>query len=113
MKQTNNQFLIDKFAKEGGKVVIADLNLEAAEKAAKELKGRGLHAAAVKADILRMYLLFIYFSILISILILIYIFVCYLLFSSTNMFDQLNISQKRSRSRQWYSLQWTRLVELM
>lgn len=43
--------IADKYAKEGGKVVISDLNLEAAERAAKELKALGLQAAAVKADI--------------------------------------------------------------
>jgi len=43
--------IADKYAKEGGKVVIADLNMEAAERAAKELKGRGFPVAAFKADI--------------------------------------------------------------
>jgi 3-hydroxybutyrate dehydrogenase len=43
--------IADRYAREGGKVVIADLNLEAAEKAAKELKGHGFPAAAVKVDI--------------------------------------------------------------
>lgn len=41
----------EKYAKEGGKVVVADLNVEAAERVAKDLKARGFNAASVKVDI--------------------------------------------------------------
>lgn len=39
------------FAQEGGKVVIADVNLEGAEKTAQEIKAKGGDAVAVKLDI--------------------------------------------------------------
>ena len=43
----------DLFAREGAKVVIADLELEASQKIAESLKTRGLEASATRVDITR------------------------------------------------------------
>lgn len=47
----NGKAIASLFAKEGARVVIADINAEGANALAKELSGRGLEAVAVQADV--------------------------------------------------------------